>query len=101
MNSINKIILGNFLIEEGSIRNWRFVIFLFIMAIIMIFSSHLVDKKIISISDFKNEISVLESEFLENRKSVMKLKMESNVVSLMKERKIKSSKKPPKKIIIN
>ena len=67
----------------------------------MIFSSHLVDKKIISISDFKNEISVLESEFLENRKSVMKLKMESNVVSLMKERKIKSSKKPPKKIIIN
>tara|TARA_B100000780_G_scaffold65373_2_gene42913 strand:+ start:7141 stop:7446 length:306 start_codon:yes stop_codon:yes gene_type:complete len=101
MNSINKIILGNFLIEEGSIRNWRFVIFLFIMAIIMIFSSHLVDKKIISISDFKNEISVLESEFLENRKRVMKLKMESNVVSLMKERKIKSSKKPPKKIIIN
>ncbi len=101
MNSINKIILGNFLIEEGSIRNWRFVIFLFIMAIIMIFSSHLVDKKIILISDFKNEISVLESEFLENRKSVMKLKMESNVVSLMKERKIKSSKKPPKKIIIN
>jgi len=101
MNSINKIILGNFLIEEGSIRNWRFVIFLFIMAIIMIFSSHLVDKKIISISDFKNEISVLESEFLENRKSVMKLKMESNVVSLMKERKIKSSKNPPKKIIIN
>ena len=101
MNSINKIILGNFLIEEGSVRNWRFVIFLFIMAIIMIFSSHLVDKKIISISDFKNEISVLESEFLENRKRVMKLKMESNVVSLMKERKIKSSKKPPKKIIIN
>jgi len=101
MNSINKIILGNFLIEEGSIRNWRFVIFLFIMAIIMIFSSHLVDKKIISISDFKNEISVLESEFLENRKRVMKLKMESNVVSLMKERKIKSSKNPPKKIIIN
>ena len=101
MNSINKIILGNFLIEEGFIRNWRFVIFFFIMAIIMIFSSHLVDKKIISISDFKNEISVLESEFLENRKRVMKLKMESNVVSLMKERKIKSSKKPPKKIIIN
>lgn len=101
MNSINKIILGNFLIEEGSIRNWRFVIFLFIMAIIMIFSSHLVDKKIILISDLKNEISVLESEFLESRKSVMKLKMESNVVSLMKERKIKSSKKPPKKIIIN
>ena len=67
----------------------------------MIFSSHLVDKKIISISDLKNEISVLESEFLENRKRVMKLKMESNIALLMKESNIKSSKKPPKKIIIN
>ena len=50
---------------------------------------------------FKNEISALESEFLENRKKVMKLKMESNVALLMKERKIKTSNKPPKKIIIN
>ena len=47
----------------------------------MIFSSHSVDKKIISIADLKYEISVLESEFLENRKSVMRLKMESNVIS--------------------
>lgn len=101
MSKINKIVLGNFLIEEGSLRNWRFVIFLFTMAILMIFSSHSVDKKIISISDFKNEISALESEFLENRKKVMKLKMESNVALLMKERKIKTSNKPPKKIIIN
>ena len=101
MSNINKIVLGNFLIEKSFFKNWRFVIFLFTMATIMIFSSHLVDKKIISISDLKNEISVLESEFLENRKSVMKLKMESNIALLMKESKIKSSKKPPKKIIIN
>ena len=101
MSNINKIVLGNFLIEKSFFKNWRFVIFLFTMATIMIFSSHLVDKKIISISDLKNEISVLESEFLENRKNVMKLKMESNISLLMRESKIKSSKQPPKKIIIN
>ena len=100
MSNINKIVLGNFLIEKSFFKNWRFVIFLFIMAIIMIFSSHLVDKKIISIGDLKNEISVLESKFLENRKSVMKLKMESNIALLMRDSKIKSSKQPPKKIII-
>jgi len=49
MNNLNKIILGNFLIEKGSFKKWRFVTVLFIMAVIMIFSSHLVDKKIISI----------------------------------------------------
>ena len=100
MNQINRIVLGNFLIQKSSYKKWKFVIFLFIMAIIMIFSSHLVDKKIISISDFKYQISVLESEFLENRKRVMKLKIESNIVLLMKERNIKSSKQPPKIIII-
>ena len=101
MNKINKIVLGNFLIEEGSLKNWRFIIFLFSLAIIMIFSSQSVDKKIISIADLKYEISVLESEFLENRKSVMRLKMESNVASFMIEREIKSSKNPPKKVIIH
>ena len=101
MNKINKIVLGNFLIEEGSLKNWRFIIFLFSLAIIMIFSSHSVDKKIISIADLQYEISVLESEFLENRKSVMRLKMESNVASFMIEREIKSSKNPPKKVIIH
>ena len=101
MNKINKIIFGNFLIEEGSFKSWKLVTFLFIMAIIMIFSSHYIDKKIILIGDLKNDVSVLESEFVENRKSVMKLKMESNVASAMKERGIKSFNKPPKKIIVN
>ena len=100
MNNLNKIILGNFLIENGSFKKWRFVTVLFIMAVIMIFSSHLVDKKIILIADIKYEISILESEFLENRKTVMELRMESNVLSFMKERKIKSSINPPNKIIV-
>jgi len=101
MNNLNKIILGNFLIEKGSFKKWRFVTVLFVMAVIMIFSSHLVDKKIISIADIKYEISILESEFLENRKTVMRLRMESNVLSFMKLKKIKSSINPPNKIIVN
>ena len=101
MNNLNKIILGNFLIENGSFKKWRFVTVLFIMAVIMIFSSHLVDKKIILIADIKYEISILESEFLENRKTVMELRMESNVLSFMKVRKIKSSINPPNTIIVN
>tara|TARA_B100000902_G_C27121871_1_gene819069 strand:- start:6 stop:311 length:306 start_codon:yes stop_codon:yes gene_type:complete len=100
MNNLNKIVLGNFLIHNNSLKKWRFITFLFLMAIIMIFSSHLVDKKIISISKLNNEISVLENEFLEKRKKVMKLKMESNIALLMKKKNIKSSKIPPKKIII-
>ena len=70
------------------------------MCLMMIYSSHLVDSKIITISELKNETSILKSNFIEGRKEVMKLKMESNVTDVMFERGIKSSTIPPKKIVI-
>ena len=100
-NNLKKILLGTFLVEEGSYKNWRFITFLFLLCFVMIFSSHSIDEKIILISDLKNEVSVLHSEFIDSRKKVMKLKMETNVADIMSDRKIKSSTNPPKKIIIN
>ena len=67
----------------------------------MIYSSHSVDSKIIKISVLKNEISVLQSNFITKRKEVMILKMESNVSLVMSDRNIESSNTPPKKIIID
>ena len=67
----------------------------------MIYSSHLVDSKIIKISELKNEISLLQSNFINKRKEVMILKMESNVLVVMNDRNIESSTIPPKKIIID
>jgi hypothetical protein len=100
-NSLKKIILGKFLINDGSIKNWGYVFFLFTICLIMIYSSHLVDSKIIKISELKNEISLLQSNFINKRKEVMILKMESNVLVVMSDRNIESSTIPPKKIIID
>jgi hypothetical protein len=99
-NKLKKIILGNFLIEEGSFTKWKYIVFLFSMCLIMIYSSHSIDSKIIIIGELKNETSILQSNFIESRKEVMKLKMESNVMTVMANRGIKSSTTPPKKIII-
>ena len=99
-DSLKKILLGKFLINEGSIKNWSYILFLFTMCLIMIYSSHSIDSKIIKIGDLKNEISVLQSNFISKRKEVMKLKMESNVSLIMNDRNIESSTTPPKKIII-
>ena len=98
---LKKILLGNFLINNSAIKGWKYVIFLFVICLVMIYSSHSVDSKIIEISELKNEISVLQSSFIENRKKVMILKMESTVATQMKERGIKSSITPPQKIIID
>jgi hypothetical protein len=100
-NSLKKIILGKFLINDGSIKNWGYVFFLFTICLIMIYSSHLLDSKIIKISELKNEISLLQSNFINKRKEVMILKMESNVLVVMNDRNIESSTIPPKKIIID
>jgi hypothetical protein len=100
-DSLKKIILGKFLINDGSIKNWGYVLFLFTICLIMIYSSHSIDSKIIKISELKNEISVLQSNFISKRKKVMKLKMESNVSLVMSDRNIESSTIPPNKIIID
>ena len=100
MNFINKVIFGNFLIEKNIFKNWKMVALLFSMAIFMIFSSHSVDKKIIIISDLETEISNLESDYVEKRKQLMKLKMHSNVISKMKKIGLKKFNNPPKKIIV-
>jgi hypothetical protein len=100
-DSLKQILLGKFLINDGSIKNWGYIFFLFTICLIMIYSSHLVDSKIIKISELKNEVSVLQSNFISKRKEVMKLKMESNVSFLMNDRNIESSTTPPKKIIID
>ena len=98
---LKKILLGNFLINSSAVKGWKYVIFLFAICLVMIYSSHSVDSKIIEISELKNEISVLQSSFIENRKKDMKLKMESTVAVQMKERGIRSSTVPPQKIIID
>ena len=45
-NKLKKIILGNFLIDEGSFTKWKYIVFLFSMCLIMIFSSHALESKI-------------------------------------------------------
>ena len=100
MNFINKVLFGNFLIEKNIFKNWKLVVYLFLMATFMIFSSHTVDKKIIIISDLETEISNLESDYVNKRKQLMKLKMHSNVISEMKKIGLKKFNNPPKKIVV-
>ncbi len=64
----------------------------------MIASSHSADKKVYEIARLKNEVKEIRSTFLEGRTKLMRLKMESNVIDIMKEKGIEPSVIPPKKI---
>ncbi|WP_248722353.1 FtsL-like putative cell division protein [Seonamhaeicola sp. ML3] len=95
---IYSILKGTFLVSDDSFKNWRFILFISALSIIMIASSHSADKKVYEIARLKNEVKEIRSIFLEGRTRLMRRKMESNVINIMKEKGISPSVIPPKKI---
>lgn len=96
--SIYSILKGTFLVSDDSFKNWRIIIFISTLAIVMIASSHSADKKVYEIARLKNEVKEMRSAFVDGRSKLMRLKMESEVVEAMKEKGIVPSEIPPKKI---
>ncbi|MCF6296037.1 MAG: S-adenosyl-methyltransferase [Flavobacteriaceae bacterium] len=96
--NINSILRGKFLISEDSFKNWRLILFLSFLAIIMIASSHSADRKVHEIAKLNEEVKELRSAFVDGRSKLMKLKMESSVVKKLANRGLYPSEIPPKKI---
>ncbi len=94
------ILKARFLVNEDATNNWRFIVFLILLAILMIANTNHFEQKIFRITALTNQVKELRSEFVDNRSELMKLKMESTVSTKMEERKIFPSSVPPKKITI-
>ena len=94
------IINGRFIIEQTNLKNTRFIMFLFFLALIMIYSSHSVDTKIYKLNDLSDKLAMVENEFVNVRKEMVTLKMESNIKIQLSDRGIGPSLNPPTKIII-
>ena len=75
--SVYNILKGSFLVSDDSFKNWRVILFVSGLAIIMIASSHNADKKVYEIARLKNEVKEIRSLFVDGRSKLMRLKMES------------------------
>ncbi len=95
---IYNILKAKFLVNEDAVKNWRFIVFLIGLAIMMIANTHSYEKKIFQIAELTNEVKELRSEFVDRRSELMKIKMESTVANKMVEKGIFPSSVPPKKI---
>ncbi len=94
------ILKANFLISNDAVKNWRFIVFCTLLAIIMIACSHSAERKVHNIARLNNEVRELRSEFVDMRSILMKLKMESTITNKMAFRGVKPSDTPPHKIKI-
>ena len=97
-SGVYSLLKAKYLIDQGSMKNWRFIVFLIVVCILMIANTHNYEQKIYRISDLKSEIKELRSTFVDRRSELMGLKMESTVAGKMEEREIFPSTVPPKKI---
>ena len=96
--SINNILKGTFLISEDSFKNWRMIIFLSFLAVVMIASSHSADRKVHEIARLGEEVKEYRSQFMDGRSVLMRLKMESTIREKLKDKGVLPSLEPPKKI---
>ena len=99
-NKIIDIIAGKFILDKTNTKTVRFILFVFFLGLVMIYSSHSVDRKIYDINKLNNELSSVENIYLKTRKELMNSKMESSIRLKLVEKQIKPSLKPPIKILI-
>jgi hypothetical protein len=98
--NIYNIVKGTFLVSDDALKNWRFIIFLSLLALVMIGSSHTADKKVHHIAQLSNDVKELKSEYLDVRKLLTQTKMESRITLAMSGRGLQPSETPPQKIRI-
>lgn len=96
--SIYGVLRGNFLTGESSFKNWRVILFVVVLLLIMITSAHRADEKVIKIAVLNKEKRELRAEYIDTNTILTRLKMESSVVKRVKKTGLAPAKTPPQKI---
>ena len=76
-NGVYSLLKARFLINEeaNAAKNWRFIVFLILLAIFMIANNNRFDQKVFKIIELTNQVKELRSEFVDKRSELMKLKI--------------------------
>lgn len=96
--TLYNILKGKFLVDEDAKKNWGFIIFLTVLALLMITSSHQIDRKVQKITTLNKEKRRLYSQFVATRSDLMKLKMESSISKRLADNGLYVSQTPAQKI---
>ena len=97
-NPLSSVFTGRFLVSKGLEKNWPFILYLSLLALIMIASSHSADQKVHEIARLRSEMKELNSEFIDTRSRLMLESMESKVVERASQLGLERSEHPPIKI---
>jgi hypothetical protein len=97
-DNIYGVLKGKFLISDDSIKNWKFILFVVLLMLIMIASAHRSDKKVMEIAKLNKEVQEFRAQFLDLRSISMKMKLESAIKTKVAVLGLKPSENPPQVI---
>tara|TARA_B100001057_G_scaffold65289_1_gene59032 strand:+ start:1356 stop:1667 length:312 start_codon:yes stop_codon:yes gene_type:complete len=100
MKKLLSILRMEFLVNDYAFKNWRVILFLSFLSLIMIASGHAADRKIFHIAQLNDDLKMLKSEFVEQRTALMNLKMETKIMKELGPLGIGPAKTPPIKIVV-
>lgn len=100
MNRINNILKGKYLIEGNALKNWGFILFCVVLAMVMIAGSHQMERKVHKIAKLQIQERELRSEFVDQRQHLMQMKMESTINEKLKDKGISITTTAPQKVIV-
>ncbi|OAD45224.1 FtsL-like putative cell division protein [Polaribacter atrinae] len=89
---------GSFLTDDAAFNNWRIIIFVVMLLLIMITSAHKAERKVIQISILNKQKRELRAVYVDTGTILMRMKMESSIREKAKARGLEPLKSPPKKI---
>ncbi|MCH3885874.1 FtsL-like putative cell division protein [Tenacibaculum aquimarinum] len=102
MNKVKKnvygILRGSFLTDESAFKNWRIIIFIVGLLLIMISSAHRADEKVVKIATLNKKKRELHAEFVDTGTILTRMKMESSIRKKVKTTGLETAKTPPQKI---
>ncbi|MBS9773729.1 MAG: S-adenosyl-methyltransferase [Tenacibaculum sp.] len=98
--SIYSILKGRFLTSETSIKNWKIIIFVVSLLLIMIWSSHSADEKVVKIAKLNSLKREIRAEYIDTNTDLTRVKMESSIRSRVSRLGLKPAENPPKKIVV-
>ena len=90
----------DFLSGKDSRKNWKMLMFISVLIMITIYSSHSADQKVFKISELSKEVNKLNNVSVSTKLDLMNVKLESKVTSKLNSQDLYPSNNPPVKIII-
>lgn len=100
VKGIGALLTGRFLTSKKWEKNWPFILYLSLLTLLMIGSSHSAERKVHRISALRNEMKELSSKYIDLHSHLMQESMETKVVERAASMGLQKSPQPPKKLIL-